>query len=292
MAPRLVYAPAKINLTLRVLGRRGDGFHDLHSLMVPLSLTDRLEVTFGGRGVELEVPGKRELEGADNLCARAVRAFEERFGPVGGLHIRLDKRIPIAAGLGGGSSDAAAVLRALADRAGVPSGHPDLLEAALAVGSDVPFFLELRPRLVTGRGERLSDAPSLPDSLPLVLIHPPFPISAAEAYAALAADRAGAPPPPPPPSLPTLRTPEDVASILVNDLQAPIQARFPIEEPLRALREAGALAALMSGSGPTVFGVFATMQGAEEAAQALAGRPDWGVWVVTPHGPRPTLDTP
>jgi 4-diphosphocytidyl-2-C-methyl-D-erythritol kinase len=290
MTARLVHAPAKVNLTLRVLGRRADGYHDLHSLMVPLSLADTLEVRFGGVGARLEVPERPELAGADNLCLVAVRAFEARFGQRE-VQIRLHKRIPVAAGLGGGSSDAGAVLRCLADEAGVPLDHPGLRDAALEVGSDVPFFLSAQPSIVTGRGERLAPAPLLPAPLPLVLVHPPFPIRAGDAYAALAASRGGAPPEPPAP-LPPLRTPQEVAAILANDLQAPIQDRYPIGEALAALQAAGALGTLMSGSGPTVFGVFATEQEAQAAARSLSGHPGWGVWAVTAQPPRPTLDTP
>jgi len=282
---------AKVNLTLHVLGRRPDGYHEMRSLMVPISLADELEVVVGAPEDAISVPGRPDLEGPDNLCLRAVRAFRRHVAPVPGVLVRLDKRIPTAAGLGGGSSDAAAVLRVLAREAGVDVDAPRLAAAALEVGSDVPFFLRSEPALAAGRGEVLSPAPPLPDELPLVLLHPPFGVSAGEAYAALSQARAGRVPPPPPPPGP-LPDASAVARILHNDLQPPIVERYPIHSLLQRLEEAGALGALMSGSGPTVFGVFSDRSAAEEAVQALRGGPECEAWVVTAGRSRASLVPP
>jgi len=284
-------APAKVNLTLHVLGRRSDGYHEIRSLMVPLSLADELEVGVGATVDGISVPGRPDLEVPENLCLRAVASFRRHVGPIPGVHVRLEKRIPTAAGLGGGSSDAAAVLRCLARESGISIDDPRLLRAALEVGSDVPFFLRSEPALVGGRGEHLFPAPPLPDGIPLVLVHPPFEVSAGEAYRALAEERRGnAPPPPPRPG--ALADPEAVSHILHNDLEAPVASRYPIRPLLRELEEAGALAALMSGSGPTVFGVFSEAKAAEEGARTLSGRPDREVWVVTAGRSHATLDPP
>ncbi|MFO7155476.1 MAG: 4-(cytidine 5'-diphospho)-2-C-methyl-D-erythritol kinase [Pseudomonadota bacterium] len=282
---------AKVNLTLHVLGRRPDGYHEIRSLMVPISLADELEVVVGATEDGISVPGRPDLEGPENLCLRAVQSFRRHVVPVAGIFVRLEKRIPTAAGLGGGSSDAAAVLRVLAREAGVDLDDPRLVAAALEVGSDVPFFLRSEPALAAGRGEVLSPAPPLPDEIPLVLLHPPFGISAGEAYAALAASRAGEVPPLPPPlePLPDARA---VASILHNDLQAPVAERYPIRPMLGTLEEAGALGVLMSGSGPTVFGVFVDRDAAEKAAAALRGRPGCAAWVVTAGRSRASLVPP
>lgn len=284
-------APAKVNLTLHVLGRRPDGYHEIRSLMVPLSLADEVEVAVGAAEDAISVPGRPDLEGPDNLCLRAVAAFRRHVGPVPGVRIHLAKRIPTAAGLGGGSSDAAAVLRCLARESGVSIDDRRLLLAALEVGSDVPFFLRSEPALVGGRGERLSPAPPLPDRIPLVLVHPPFEVSAGEAYRALAEERRGAAPPSPPQPGP-LADPRAVSQILRNDLEAPVAARYPIRPLLRELEEAGALGVLMSGSGPTVFGVFPEEKAAERGARTLSGRPDREVWVVTAGRSHATLDPP
>jgi 4-diphosphocytidyl-2-C-methyl-D-erythritol kinase len=258
-------APAKVNLVLRVGPRREDGFHDLLTLMVPLDLADEVDVRIGrGAGpVTCTVPGRPELDGDGNLAARAARGFRERFGVDRALHVRIVKRIPVTAGLGGGSSDAAAVLRILA-RAFRVRDRRALAEVALAVGSDVPFFLGAGPAWARGRGERLSPARVAP--LDLVLAYPEDPslaIRAGDAYRWLDEDRdAGAP------ALPARAGRFTVAS-LANDLEAPCLARHP---PLAGLRRwlvgQGADAAIMSGSGPTVFGVFENRKEASRAARA------------------------
>lgn len=277
-----VLAPAKVNLTLRVLARRPDGFHELSSLFAPISLADRLHVTVGGRRIRVRVPGRPELETADNLCAKAARAFAAETGLPAGVDVVLEKRIPVAAGLGGGSTDAAAVLRCLARAHGLRGGDPRIARAALAVGSDVPFFLRAVPALARGRGELLGPAPALPD-LHLVVVKPPFGVSAGEAYRTLASLRAAGELPagrdrPPPAAFPDAAA---VARALHNDLEAAVVRLHPELEDLRSrLRKAGARGVLMSGSGSCVFGLFATAPAAREAALRLAVRPKEEVLVV------------
>ncbi|HEX9309110.1 MAG TPA: 4-(cytidine 5'-diphospho)-2-C-methyl-D-erythritol kinase [Anaeromyxobacter sp.] len=260
-------APAKVNLVLRVGPLRPDGYHELLTLLVPLDLADEVDVSISARAgpVTCTVPGRPELDGEKNLAARAAVLFRERFGVDRGIAIRIAKRIPITAGLGGGSSDAAAVLRILA-RAFRVRDPRALAQVALAVGSDVPFFLGRGPAWARGRGERL--APATVPAQHLVLVYPPDPalaIRAADAYRWLdlaRGDGAAA-------SLPRRAKPFR-PSLLGNDLEAPCLAARPALRVVRGwLVEHGALAAIMSGSGPTVFGVFPSRKEAERAAREI-----------------------
>ncbi|GEJ58655.1 4-(cytidine 5'-diphospho)-2-C-methyl-D-erythritol kinase [Anaeromyxobacter diazotrophicus] len=262
-----VRAPAKVNLVLRVGPPREDGYHDLATLMVPLDLADRIEVRLsrGRRGpVTCRVPGRPELDGPSNLAARAAEAFRGRFGVADAVALTVEKRVPVTAGLGGGSSDAAAVLRALARAYGVRDRQA-LAEAGLAVGSDVPFFLGSGPAWAAGRGERL--APAIVPPLDLVLLYPEDPrlaIRAGEAYRWLDAARQGAAV-----RKPLARRGSFRPAHAENDLQEPCFERHPALRALAGrLVGQGAKAAIMSGSGPTVFGIFEDRAAARRAALA------------------------
>lgn len=265
------FAPAKVNLGLAVLGRRADGYHEVHSLMVTLDVGDRLSFEPAPRGVqELEVVGADLPAGSDNLVQRAAGAYLDAAGRPGGVRIVLRKELPIAAGLGGGSSDAAATLRAL-ERL-YPAGL-DLLGIARALGADVPFLVRGGAAVATGVGERLEPV-ELP-AVHLVLANPGVAVSAADAYRHL--DGRFGPP-------------LDVARIVAalagragpayrNDLEAAVLERHPAVGDARALLGAlGLRGVLMSGSGSTVLGLAGSREGAEEAAERLLGeRPAW--WV-------------
>jgi len=258
-------APAKVNLVLRVGPPRADGFHELVTLMVPLDLADEVTVVVrdGPGSVTCRCPGHPDLDGPGNLAARAAEALRSRLGRRDGVAIRIEKRIPVVAGLGGGSSDAAAVLRCLARAWGVRD-RLLLAEIGLSVGSDVPFFLGSGPAWARGRGERLRPASPLPRHL--VLLYPRDPalaIRAGDAYRWLDEDRAGVVPRR---GRPSSRHPE-------NDLMAPCLARRPSLEALRGwLADAGAAAPIMSGSGPTVVGSYAGAGPARAAARQLSRR--------------------
>jgi len=261
-------APAKVNLVLRVGPRRPDGFHDIDSLMVPLDLGDEVDVRVGAKAgpVTCRVPGHPGLDGAANLGALAAEGFRRRFGVDRAIAIRIVKRIPVVAGLGGGSSDAAAVIRCLA-RAFQVRDAGALAEVALEVGSDVPFFLGPGPAWAGGRGERLS--PAAVPTLDLVLVYPTDPalaIRAGDAYRWVDAARSD-PARGEIPRRPARFAPRHAA----NDLEGPCMARF---EPLSTLRghlvSRGATAAMMSGSGPTVFGIFGNRRAAGKAAASIA----------------------
>jgi 4-diphosphocytidyl-2-C-methyl-D-erythritol kinase len=274
-------APAKVNLVLRVGPRRDDGYHDLETLMVPLDLSDAIEVRLrrGRPGpVTCRTPGRPELDGPSNLAARAAEAFRRRFGVRDAVAITVVKRVPVTAGLGGGSSDAAAVLRALARAYGVRQPAA-VAEAGLEVGSDVPFFLGAGASWAEGRGERLTPARVPP--LELVLVYPTDPalaIRAGDAYRWLDDARAAVPEETP-------AVPEQLKSrvtrmrwrpgALQNDLQGPCFARHPALAALAShLVGQGANASIMSGSGPTVFGLFEDRGTARRAAASARGR--WG----------------
>lgn len=271
-------APAKVNLGLRVLGRRPDGYHELESLFLPLDLADEVEVQEGPEpGVALELEGACDGVPADgsNLAARAARAFAEAAGLAGGVRIRLRKRIPAAAGLGGGSSDAGAVLRTLAAR------HPERLSPerlrslALGLGADVPFFLDPRPARVTGIGERIEAVEGIP-SLALLLASPGTPLSTAEVFRAWDALAPASTPRSRPSGPSWLRGPSSLAAWVAdgaaNDLEpAAVRLCPAIARVRESLREAGALAVGLSGSGPTLFGLFPSRTAAERAAAATRG---------------------
>lgn len=265
-------APAKVNLVLRVGPPRPDGYHDILSLLVPLDLADTVEVTVHARrgAVACRVPGRPDLDGPENLAARAAALVKERFGKEHAVGIRIAKRIPVTAGLGGGSSDAAAVIRVLA-RAFRIRDRDALARIALEIGSDVPFFLGEGAAWARGRGERLRPARVPP--LHLVLVYPRSPalgIRAGDAYRWLDEDRGPAAPP-----LPRCAVAYR-PGLLRNDLEAPCLARRPELSPLLGwLVGRGAQKAIMSGSGPTVFGVFRDRSDARGAARTIA-KEDWG----------------
>ncbi len=266
-------APAKVNLVLRVGPRRADGYHDLVTLMVPLDLADEVlvRVAPGRRGpVTCRVPGRPELDGEGNLAARAAEAFRRLLGVADRVELTIQKRIPVTAGLGGGSSDAASVLRALAKAYGVRD-LSQLAPLALDVGSDVPFFLGSGPAWARGRGERLT--PARVPSLDLVLVYPRDPalaIRAGDAYAGLDAARKGWGTRK---GRGTRGAAGDAApgvwapSLVRNDLQGPCFERHPALRTVAGrLVGGGATAAIMSGSGPTVFGIFPDRAAARRAA--------------------------
>lgn len=278
-----IAAPAKVNLWLRVGAPNRTGYHELSTLFCALELADtvclRKQETEGDSALDLafappldEPPDLGPEE--SNLAVRAARMFLQRAGLAWVPHIELVKRIPAGAGLGGGSSDAGSVLRALRRMHPRALTVEDLLEIAAAVGSDVPFFLQGRPlALGTGRGERLTELPPLPPR-PVVLIVPSFPIATREAYSWLDRDRAGGTAPLPSQDLSAIpQAPldwEEVSRRAMNDFEGPMFARHPILSELRdALAEQGARPALLSGSGSTLFGVFSDHETALAAVRAL-----------------------
>jgi 4-diphosphocytidyl-2-C-methyl-D-erythritol kinase len=278
-------APAKLNLALLVGPRRPDGFHEIASLMLPVTLADRvtLERTPGaGLDVACDV-----APGADNLAAKLVRELERHLERSFEVRVTIDKRVPPGGGLGGGSSDAAATLVGLERLFALELSTRLRYAVAAAVGSDVPFFLWPGPQLAMGRGQVLKPV-ELP-ALHLVVAMPDLGLSTAAVYrwrdeeaevglrefaprARALAERAQA-----------AGSAADVASFVQNDLESVVVARKPpVAELLSRLRDAGALAAAMTGSGAAVFGVFAGEAEALEARAALAPARAWYVTDLQP----------
>jgi 4-diphosphocytidyl-2-C-methyl-D-erythritol kinase len=286
---------AKINLYLHVTGRRPDGYHEIDSLIVFAGIGDRLQVTAAER-LELQLSGTLAAavpgDGA-NLVLRAARALSETCRPAGGARIGLDKHLPVAAGLGGGSADAAAVLAALGEHWRVPLARSRLHEIALALGADVPVCLYGRPAFVAGIGERVTRAPPLPPAW-LMLVNPGVGLATAEVYAA----RAGGFSDPArwTKTVPDLHALAGRLAGLRNDLEVPARTLAPeVDEALALVgRQPDVLLARMSGSGPTCFGLFAERRGADRAAAAIsAERPDWWIRVAPMlHGPLDRLRPP
>lgn len=276
-------APAKVNLTLRVLGRRADGYHDIESLVVFAEIGDRLTLT-PGNALALSVVGPRAAQSgaeADNLVLKAVRALAAHVAGLRAGALRLEKNLPVAAGLGGGSADAAAALRLLARANKLPPDDPRLAEAARATGADVPVCLDPRPRIMRGIGEILSAPLPLP-RLPALLVNPGVAVPTKlvfagwkpSANASRSAERAAVP------KVPNEQQLLDWLAGEANDLEAPAIALAPvIAEVMASLRAAaGCRLARMSGSGATCFALFSSAAEAAAAGNDLRARfSDW--WI-------------
>ncbi len=283
-----VRAPAKVNLGLRVVGRRADGFHELESLFVPLELADDLTLELGGAGVRLAVLGEEGAgvpADARNLAWRAAERFLAEVGAREGVDLRLTKRVPSPAGLGGGSSDAGAVLATLAGLLPGRATRSALEQLALGLGADVPFFLDPHPALVEGIGERIAAQPGVP-ALDLLLAHPGTGLATRDVYAAHDAHASLTPQNP----APTIRrllalceepgtsparwlSDEALRALVWNDLEAAATRLQPRVAELREeLTATGARAVGMSGSGPTLYAIYPDRASASAARERVAER--------------------
>jgi len=266
-------SPAKVNLYLEVLSKRPDGYHEVQTLMQRVDLSDEVEIDLGGRGIRLVSEGREVPEGMDNLACRAARIFCEEFGIRDDLRIRLKKRIPVAAGLGGGSSNAAAVLTGLNELLPTGGDAERLMVLAAKIGADVPFFIFQKPALSRGIGEKLT-AVALPGPLWFLMLVPPFPISTAWAYQAY--DRLPVKENEPMRIKDSYVELADLLPVMKNDLEAAALTRHPqIARMKEELLAQGARGALMSGSGPVTFGLFSTRKDAERAEKAVGLPAGW-----------------
>jgi 4-diphosphocytidyl-2-C-methyl-D-erythritol kinase len=268
-------ALAKLNLFLRVLAREADGFHNLETLFCLVSLADtlRAERREAG-GVTIEVSGADVGPPERNLALQAAAMVLEATGRRFGVHLTLTKRIPVGAGLGGGSSDAAAALLAVNLLAGQAVPRHELLQFAARLGSDVPFFLSGAPlALGWGRGERLLRLPPLPPA-PALLVTPPLPISSAEAYgwvdaARHSAGRRGAVAL----DLDVLSRWGDIGRMAGNDFEGPVFGRHPaIRGAFEALAGTHPLVCRMSGSGSALFAIYRSLGDRDDARMMLGRR--------------------
>jgi len=255
-------SPCKVNLLLNILGKRPDGFHELETVMHPVNLFDEIRFERGGNGIQLTCDEPALPVDSQNLICRAADAFLKLHNLRDGVRIHLQKKIPLAAGLGGGSGDAATTLLALNELFDRPLSTAKLNELAASLGSDVPFFLQARPALATGRGEKIQPLDFFPAlrGRAFLLIHPGFGIATAWAYqtlarfpAALNGRRGRAQK-----LISKLQTGDLYAAgaEFYNSLEAPALEKYPVLALFQEfLRANGAPAALMSGSGSTTFAI-------------------------------------
>ena len=279
-------ARAKVNLTLHIKGKRGDGYHELESLVVFADVSDELVFTPAAEDrLSLEGPFAGLVDG-ENLVLKAKRAFASWLGVTVSGDFRLKKNIPVAAGLGGGSSDAAAAIRALLKVYDRDENTKTFIRQSTSIGADVPVCLQNSAAWMCGLGERVTPVSGL-TPLPALLVNPGVKLSTAAVFKTLNAkplqpEEAG-----PPPSFPGWRNPQEAAVWLNegrNDLEAPAIALEPaVKSVLDALRRLdGCMLSRLSGSGPTCFGIFLSQDGAAEAASEMRrSYPNWWVQATT-----------
>jgi 4-diphosphocytidyl-2-C-methyl-D-erythritol kinase len=272
-------SPCKINLLLNILGRRPDGFHELETVIHPVRVFDGLSFARQPAGIQLTCNDRSLPTDARNLVYRAAAVFLQQAGIKEGVRIRLEKRIPVAAGLGGGSGNAATTLSALNELFGAPLSPGQLHELAASLGSDIPFFLQTRPVVASGRGEilRPCDGFAALRGAVVLLIHPGFGISTAWAYQQLArfpsalngqpgrADRL----------ISRLQSADlrSAGAEFYNSLEAPALEKYPLLALFQEfLRQNGAPATLMSGSGSTTFALAESRAEAEALAEKFKAR--------------------
>jgi 4-diphosphocytidyl-2-C-methyl-D-erythritol kinase len=282
-------APAKINLFLKVLNRRPDGYHELESVMQKIGLFDILHFSRQGESISLSCPGGEVPEGPENLVYRAAQAFFSATGIKAGVLITLEKNIPVAAGLGGGSSDAAAVLQGLSRLFSVNLKLNRLADIGLQLGADVPFFVyDYSSAIATGIGECLREVEPIKDYW-IVLVNPGFTLSTKWVYENFPLTSCSNPY-----ILARGRNRSSNYHIishglveeLGNDLEAVSVSRYPeIGDIKKEMKKAGAVAALMSGSGPTVFGLFSDREEAHKSFMQFAGKYGSKVFLVRPYIP-------
>ena len=280
-------SPCKVNLLLNILGQRADGFHELETVMQPVNFCDELFFERSGHGVRLSCSDTTLPADTRNLVFRAAANFLAAAKISDGVKIHLEKKIPLAAGLGGGSGNAATTLLALNELFNQPLSLAKLDELAAALGSDIPFFLYGKPALAIGRGEKVEPLENFPAlrGKAFFLIHPGFGIATPWAYqnlarfpAALNGEKGRAQ------KLISLLQTSDLktaAAEFYNSLEAPVLDKFPVLSLYQEfLREHGALAALMSGSGSTTFAIAENLAAAESLAEKFKAKFGQNCWTA------------
>ena len=266
-----ILAPAKINLSLRILGRRKDGFHEIKTLIVPISIYDEIGIEKQGRWVDFSCDDATLSNGDDNLVVRAAKLFFEKTKIKSGVSIKLEKKIPHGAGLGGGSSDAAATLRALNQLFETKLSHDELAKLGAALGSDVSFFLFESAALCRGRGEIVQPT-KLKQNLSILLLKPAFGVSSAWAYSRWKESKeiTGA----------SYEPQKLDGRILVNDLERPVFEKFVFLAQLKTwmVKQKEVDAAMMSGSGSTVFAVLRDKAKGDALTQRARKELDREIW--------------
>ena len=281
-------SPCKVNLLLNILGKRADGFHELETVMHPVNVFDELTFARTPGGLVLTCSDPTLPVDAGNLVHRAATVFLQKAGITEGVRIHLEKKLPLAAGLGGGSGNAATTLLGLNELFGQPLAAQSLHEIAASLGSDIPFFLQTKPALATGRGELVQSLEVFPAlrGCSFLLIHPGFGISTAWSYQTLAKfpkvlhgtpGRAQ--------KLVSLLQAGDLKTAdqeFYNSLEAPALEKFPILALYQEfLRAHGAATALMSGSGSTTFAIVQGQAAAADLAEKFKGKFGESCWTAT-----------
>jgi 4-diphosphocytidyl-2-C-methyl-D-erythritol kinase len=273
-----ILAPAKINLSLRITGRRDDGYHEVETFIAPVSVADELTLEHGetGKGIQFQCDDPSLPAGDDNLVVRAARGFFETTNIPADVRIALRKKIPHGAGLGGGSSDAASALIALNQFFQTNLPREALAELGAKIGSDVPFFIFDSAAICRGRGELVSPQ-RLADRLSLLLLKPGFAVTTATAYGAWKKSR----------ELPGISyAPQQFRGhIFVNDLERPVFEKFVFLAQLKTwlLGQPEVGAALMSGSGSTMFAVLKENSAAAALAERVRAELDPKLWIFAGH---------
>lgn len=273
----IMQAPAKVNYRLDVVAKRPDGYHELRMIMQRINLCDQVTIELTNKpGIRVTCGQAGVPDGEGNIAWKAAKKMLELSDSSCGITIQIEKNIPVAAGLGGGSSDCAAVLLGLNELLDLDFSCEQLMEIGVALGADVPFFVFQQTALAEGIGEKLSALTNLPAAW-VVLVNPNVPVSTAWVYKNLQLTQRD--------RLVTIPDSfEDVAAlctVLSNDLETVTIPAFPVIATIKdELVRHGALCSLMSGSGPTVFGLFADEATAVQAGERLRSRQDWFVAVV------------
>jgi len=280
-------SPCKVNLLLNILGKRADGFHELETVMQPVNFCDELSFERGGNGIQLSCSDKSLPVNSKNLVFRAAENFLAAAKISDGLKIHLEKKIPLAAGLGGGSGNAATTLLGMNEIFGWPLPIKALENIAESLGSDIPFFLQNKPALATGRGEKIQPLENFPalDGKAFLLIHPGFGISTPWAYQnlsrfpeALNGKKGRAQE-----LVQKLQTDDwpAIADGFYNSLETPALEKFPILQLFQEfLRDNGALAAIMSGSGSTTFAICKNISSAESLGEKFKSKFGQNCWTA------------
>jgi 4-diphosphocytidyl-2-C-methyl-D-erythritol kinase len=275
MIPIVRLAPAKVNLYLKIIRKREDGYHDLATLMQRISLYDEMIFKPGREGIVLHCPNSNLPEDVSNIVYRAAAAFLRKVPLQGGIDITINKSIPVAAGLGGGSSNAATTLLTLNQIAGCPLSKTTLMEMGASLGADVPFFILEQTAWAFGIGDRL-EAVSKAPHLSFLLINPGFELSTKDVYEGLNLRLTKEPIHY---SIPRFFERHDVIMGLHNDLEKVSIHLHPVLKEIKTLLlDHGASGALMSGSGPTVFGVFDNEEMTVKTEQSLKGYGTWSLF--------------
>jgi 4-diphosphocytidyl-2-C-methyl-D-erythritol kinase len=274
MSAMQVLAPAKINLSLKILGRRNDGFHEIETLISPISLADKIDIERQSRWIDFMCDDRSVPPGDENLVVRAAKLFFEKTKVTAGVGIKLQKQIPHGAGLGGGSSDAASTLIALNQLFETKLSREEMAKLGTTIGSDVAFFLFESPAVCKGRGE-IVEPTKLKKKLSILLLKPAFSVSSAWAYSRWQDSR----------EIPRISyQPQNFdGQSFVNDLERPVFEKFIFLAQLKTwlLKQAEVGAALMSGSGSTVLAVMRDNADVDLVAKRARKELDPEIWACS-----------